>query len=191
MVRHEDSYYITRVLDGFTKDYAVLVDRHKEMVFTLVMRITKSREDAEEVAQDAFIKAFDGLHRFKGEARFSSWLYRIAYNEAISKVRKKSLQTVQLEEELTQDMTEEVVMNEVMGMNDREQKAVITKTLDDLDESEASLITLYYLEDNKVEEISYITGMSVSNVKVKLHRTRKKMYKIMNRIMHERVQTLN
>lgn len=191
MVQHDDLYHIRRVLEGHAKDYETLVNRHKDMVFTLAMRITGNREDAEEVAQDAFIKAFDGLKRFKGDARFSSWLYRITYNEAISRVRKKSLKTVELEEEITKDFGEDLVRNEAYGLDESEQKTLIKKTISELDEQEAVIITLFYLDDSSIEEISKITGLSIANVKVKLHRIRKKMYKIMNRILHSRVQTLN
>jgi RNA polymerase sigma-70 factor (ECF subfamily) len=190
MVQHDDLYYVRRVLDGNAKDYSVLVDRHKDMVFTLAVRITGNREDAEEVAQDAFIKAFDGLKRFKGDSKFSSWLYRITYNESISRVRKKSLRTVELEEERT-DFADDIVKNEVLGLDEKEQKALIDKTFDELDETEKVLITLYYNNDNSIDEISAATGLSVSNVKVKLHRTRKKMYNIMNRMLRSRVHTLN
>jgi RNA polymerase sigma-70 factor (ECF subfamily) len=187
----EDQVLVERIRQGDAQSFAPLVERHKDFVFTIVLRITQNREDAEEVSQDVFLKAFRKISSFKGDSKFSTWLYRIAFNEAVSFTRKKSLQTVDLNEEVTELGDDDPGTYELMGLDNREQKALIRETLADLDEIESVLITLYYAEDCSVEEISKITGLSASNVKVKLHRTRKKMYSIMDRILKRRVQSLN
>jgi len=91
MAYKEDKFYIEKVLKGDTTAYADIVNKHKEMVFTIAVKILRNREDAEEIAQDAFVKAFQALPGFKGEARFSTWLYRIVYNAAISQSRKRNM----------------------------------------------------------------------------------------------------
>ena len=98
-----DSYYIEKVLNNDVAAFSKLIDKHKEMVFTVAVRILRNREDAEEIAQDTFIKAYKSLKTFKRESKFSTWLYRIAYNAAISKTRKKRLQTVDLDYEVIRD----------------------------------------------------------------------------------------
>jgi RNA polymerase sigma factor (sigma-70 family) len=190
MQAREEQELIERIRLGDAKAFTPLVEKHKDLVFTIVLRITSNREDAEEVAQDVFLKAFKKINSFKGDSKFSTWLYRIAFNEAVSFTRKKSLATVELDEKVTEIEDEEYGTYELMGLDQREQKTLIEKTLAELDELESVMITLYYTDDCSVEEMSNITGLSLSNVKVKLHRTRKKMQKIMNRMLRERVRTL-
>ena len=75
-----DEYYIDLIINGDTNAFEVLVDRYKDMVFTLTLRILKNREEAEEAAQDTFMKTYKSLSRFKGDSKFSTWIYKIAYN---------------------------------------------------------------------------------------------------------------
>src|SRR4051812_29985819 len=84
-----DEVYTEKVRAGNLQAYAMLVNKHKSMAFTLAYRITKSREDAEEVAQDSFLKVYHALHEFKGDSKFTTWLYRIIYNNSINKVRSR------------------------------------------------------------------------------------------------------
>ena len=177
METRDDIHVIEKVLAGDTAAFASLVNRHKDLVFNIAMNICRNREDAEEVAQDTFVKAFQKLGSFRKESRFSTWLYRIAYNEAISMVRKSRLTTVALEEEITEAMPEEDVETEIAGMDTGEQKTVVRKILARLPETDRVLVTLYYMDNQPVSEISAITGLGESNVKVRLHRIRKKLYK--------------
>jgi RNA polymerase sigma-70 factor (ECF subfamily) len=191
MQARDEQELIERIRLGDTKAFAPLVEKHKDLVFTIVVRITSSRQDAEEVAKGVFLKAFRKFRSSKGDSKFSTWLYRIAFNEAVSFTRKKSLATVELDEKVTEIEEEEYGSHELMGLDHRGQKMLIEKTLAELDELENVIITLFYTEDSTVEEISHITGLSLSNVKVKLYRTRKKMHKIMGRMLRERAKTLN
>ena len=97
---NNDQYYINLVFEGDTKAFTVLVDRYKDLVFTLSLRMLKNREEAEEVAQDTFIKVFKSLDKFKGDAKFSTWIYRIAYNTSLDylKKNKKLLNNVSINE---------------------------------------------------------------------------------------------
>ncbi|MFO8000609.1 MAG: sigma-70 family RNA polymerase sigma factor, partial [Marinilabilia sp.] len=85
----DDKHIIKQVKQGDVAMYSVLIDKYRHMVFTLAMQMVKNEADAEEVAQDAFFKAFKALDKFEGRSSFSTWIYRIAYHEAISKLRKK------------------------------------------------------------------------------------------------------
>lgn len=78
-----DQVYINKILNGDTNAFTVLVDRYKDLVFTLALRMVKNREEAEEVSQDTFIKVYNSLNRFKGDYKFSTWIYRVAYNTCL------------------------------------------------------------------------------------------------------------
>jgi RNA polymerase sigma-70 factor, ECF subfamily len=186
MEHRDDNHLIDEVIAGNTALFAVLIDRHKDLVFTIAMNITRNREDAEEVAQDAFLKAFRKLDSFRKESGFQTWLYRIAYNEAISKTRKNKVKLLDLEEEITEIIPEEEVEEEIGGLDEQEQKLVISKVLETLPEIDRALVTLFYLENNTVADISGITGLGESNVKVRLHRVRKRIYSDLQQILQKR-----
>lgn len=90
MERKDDIWYIERVLKGDTQYFSHLVEKYKDIVYSIAIKVLRNREDAEEMAQESFVKAYKSLHTFKGTAKFSTWLYRITYNNCISEVRKKS-----------------------------------------------------------------------------------------------------
>ena len=98
MNQASDTELIDRILSGEVSKYAMLVDRYKDLAFTVAYRILYHREDAEEIVQDAFLKAYQNLKLFKRKSRFSTWLYRIVYNTAVSKKRLKRKQVTWLEE---------------------------------------------------------------------------------------------
>lgn len=145
------------------------------MVFTIALKVLKNREDAEEIAQDAFLKAYNALGKFKRESKFSTWLYRIVYNTAISKARKKKIKIETIDYEIRDnDLIEEISTFE--NTTDREeQEKFIKQAIDELPELESILITLYYREEMSIDQIAEIVGLSSSNVKVKLYRIRKKI----------------
>ena len=78
MTNQNDQLYITKVINGDANAFASLVDTYKNMVFSLAFKLTKNREEAEEITPDTFIKAYKNLSKFKGDSKFSTWLYRIA-----------------------------------------------------------------------------------------------------------------
>jgi RNA polymerase sigma-70 factor, ECF subfamily len=186
MQPRDDNHYISEVIAGNTASFAVLIDRHKDLVFTIGMNVTRNREDAEEVAQDVFLKAFQKLATFRQESSFQTWLYRIAYNEAITKIRKNKVSFLDLEEEITGNVAEEEIGEEIGGLDEEEQKLVITKILDKLPETDRVIVTLFYLESHPLKEISEITGLGESNVKVRLHRVRKRIYSDLQHILQYR-----
>jgi RNA polymerase sigma factor (sigma-70 family) len=179
----EDSEYIQRVLNGDVDAYAFLVNKHKGLVFTIILKIVHSREDAEELAQDVFLKAYQSLRTFEQKSKFSTWLYRIAYNAAISKTRKKRIEMAAIEETVITNYSTDEIERGVSGMDDQEKQVVLGKALLRLPEEDNLLITLFYKNENSIEDISSITGLSVSNVKVRLHRIRKKLYEEMQSML--------
>ena len=171
-----DNYYIDKVLNKDVKAYASLVDKHKNMVFTIALKIVRNREDAEEIAQDVFVKAYQSLATFKKESKFSTWLYRIVYNAAISKTRKRNIETTNLKYDIVENYSEDDINENLNRLDSNEQKTIINTVLKKLNPEDHILVTLYYFEEKSVDEISEIVNISPSNVKVKLFRIRKKLY---------------
>jgi RNA polymerase sigma factor (sigma-70 family) len=176
MEAKSDAYYISEVLRGNTESFAALVEKYKQLAFTLSMKITRNREDAEEAAQDAFIKAYRSLDSFKGSATFKTWLFRIVYTTAISKVRSKKHDFVSFEDHKLTERELDETENAVGELSAEERSYQLHKAMELLVPDERAILNLYYFEDLPVDEIATIMDMSASNVKIKLFRSRKKLY---------------
>lgn len=174
-----DIYYITKIQTGETEHFAFLLERYSQPVFSLIIKIVGSREDAEELTQDVFMKAFRSLDSFQRNSSFSTWLYRIAYNTAISATRKRKNEWITIEESIVGEFDEEDGSSGVEDMNE-EQICCLEKALEQLPFDERTLILLFYMQNKSIEDIATIADLSISNVKTKLHRIRKKLFKIMN-----------
>ena len=175
-MKEADEKVIEKVLAGDRNAFAWLVDKYKDRVFSLVLGIVKQRELAEEVAQDVFVKAFQSLGKFRKEAGFSTWVYRIAYNTAISEARKKK--KLVYNSQMTENMGSVDSGHSIEKPEEIRQK-MLEKAMKELVPEENLLVTLYYFEEKSVEEISLSTGLSQSNVKVKLFRLRNKLKETM------------
>ncbi len=186
----QDRFYIERVLNGNVNAYSYLVDEYKGLVYTLALRMLKNAEDAEELAQDVFVKAFKSLKDFKFESKFSTWLYRITYNAAISKLRKKQIEVYAVDDVTLPENEVISTYNAINELKRAEQKIYINEALQNLKDDDAFMITLYYLEENSMDEISEITGLNLSNVKVKLHRARKRFYSELKVILKDEVKAI-
>jgi RNA polymerase sigma-70 factor (ECF subfamily) len=174
MMQQSDIQLVDLALNGDLSGYKALVDRYKDLAFTIAFRILRVREDAEEVVQDAFVKVYRNLGQFEKRAKFSTWLYRIVYNTAISKKRIKAPASASLDEntvlisaatEDQQDLVEET----------EERERLVELALKTLPDDEKTIVILYYMEESSVEDIHKVTGLSKANVKIKLFRTRKKL----------------
>lgn len=191
MAYREDTYYIDRVLHhADASAFAGLVNKHKTMAFNIALRVTKSREDAEEVAQDAFIKVYQALPQFKGDSKFTTWLFRVVYNLALSKLRKKSLVSGSIDDEGFIEQADDSAFDALSKFRSKEQKKHINEALSELNETDQLLITLYYMGDHSVEEIAEITDISQSNVKVRLFRSRKKLHDTLQNNLKEELQSI-
>lgn len=174
-MENKEAHIIQEILDGKTARYEYFVERYSRPVFTLIARVVSNQEDAEELTQDTFLKAFEHLSSFKAESGFSTWIYRIAYNTALSAARKRKFDTCSLDESLLASVTDEQT-DTALDNDTEEQLALLEKAMERLDAEERALITLFYMEEKSMKEISLITGLSENHVKVKLHRIRKKLY---------------
>jgi len=173
-----EQLYIQQALQGNADAFAHIVYLHKDRVYGLALRMVRSRQDAEELAQDVFVKAFENLHKFKGGSQLATWLFKITYNAAISFMRKKQPSTVELNEQVSSHsigLQENAQAKEV-------QLAKLEQALAQLSEEDRSIVTLHYLNRQGVSDIAVITGFSRSNVKVRLHRARKKLLNLLEEI---------
>ncbi|HEY5393342.1 MAG TPA: RNA polymerase sigma factor [Hanamia sp.] len=181
MDKVNDQHYINLVLQGDTRAFATLVDQYKNLVFTLSLKMLQNREEAEEAAQDAFVKVFKSLNSFKNDAKFSTWVYKITYNNCLDRLkkRKRNRQVFPIDEFTDVEVTS--LINALDTIVENEQKHLIRETLDQLLPEENFLLILYYYDENSLKEISVIMGINENNLKIKLFRTRKKLAAILKR----------
>ena len=174
-MKKEEAHIIKEILDGKTEQYEYFLDRYGQQVFVLVDRIVSCQEDAEELTQDVFLKAFQQLSSFKAESSFSTWIYRIATNIAISAVRKKRNDVLRLDDSVFANLSDTQV-DAALEDESEEQMERLQQAMNQLEADERALITLYYLEEKPLVEVAFILGITEGNAKVKLHRIRKKLY---------------
>lgn len=185
----DERRWIERILAGDTQSFSCLVAKYEKMAYTLALRILENREEAEEVVQDAFVKAYQALPGFQFESKFSTWFYRIVYHTALSALKRQHL-FVSYEDAAPADVTD-LEVEEASALVERaDRKETVTKVLKKLPSDESFLLTLYYLEECSVEEIRQITDLTSSNIKVKLFRARKHFYEILQREMHTDIPNL-
>ena len=176
-----DIYYIGEVLKGKSNAYSHIVERHKDNVFNLAFRICGNREEAEEVAQDSFLKAYRSLNGFRMKSRFSTWLYRIVYNTSISYLRSKKRGMISIDEypATVKDFIAPGTPEEEAESKYRE--SLVNFALQKMSDDERALVTLYYYDELSSDEISEIMQISKSNIKVRLFRARKRICEIIEK----------
>ena len=176
-----DQVYIEAILKGDTNAFTVLVDRYKDLVYTLSLRMMKHTEEAEEAAQDTFIKAYKSLNKFKGDSKFSTWIYRVAYNTCLDRLKKNKRQQYTVEINEYTEYQVKTLDNALDQIEAKEKEQAIQECLALLPSEDSFLLTLYYFEELSLEEIGKIVSLKPNNVKVKLFRSRKKMATILKR----------
>jgi RNA polymerase sigma factor (sigma-70 family) len=186
-----DTEIIKKILQGEQALFAQLVQRYQRYVFTLVSRFTSNREDAEEISQDIFVKAYRSLADFRGEAKFSTWLYTVVRTSCITFLRKKQLNITSLDNERTLIQLE----NKESGFNANivEQKsrhAMVNAAIQLLSPDDSQILTLFYKGEQSLEEIGRIMGLEPNTVKVKLHRARNRLKDKMEKHFSYAVQEL-
>lgn len=161
---------VQQVLSGNTSAFTYFVETYQHMAMTIAYRICGNMQNAEDVVQESFVRAYRNLHAFKGKSKFSSWFYRIVYNTAVTHFNEPmwkydsdiAIEDVSLHSEF--DIEDKIAENEMAEMT--------SSILSDMPKGDALLLTLYYLEDNSVKEVSKIVGLNEANVKVRLYRAR-------------------
>jgi RNA polymerase sigma factor (sigma-70 family) len=185
----EEQTIITKVRAGDAQAFSMLVNTYKDRTVLLAYNILLNREDAEEVAQDAFVKAYSSLHSFKADSRFSTWLYRIVVNTALNKRKLKKHYPVEISETIAGHLpsdTNNIFATQITG----EHRKHIQAALKSISTNERLCITLYYLNELSVEEINQLTGITTSNIKVLLYRGRKNLYSALHKHLKNEITSL-
>jgi RNA polymerase sigma-70 factor (ECF subfamily) len=159
----------------------VLLRRHERPIYSLLYRILSNHEDAEEALAEVFVKVWRSAARFKGESKFTTWLYRIASNTAKDFLRsRKSRRDVSIEDVVINEL--EIARRSDADMGDpskklmeADQRAGIIRAMNRLSETDRLLIALYHFQECEYDQISEITGIAPNNLKVRLFRARQRL----------------
>jgi RNA polymerase sigma-70 factor (ECF subfamily) len=176
---------IDRILAGEQHLYAEMVDRYKRFAFTIAKKILIHRPDAEEATQDAFIKAYHHLKGFNRQSKFSTWLYRIVFNTAISYKRKHRYQFQDIETAVIKHHYDD---DGELERNDK--KRYLDLAMSKLSHADRTALTLFYLQEFSLEEIAEITGMQANTAKVRIHRARQRLAQELTAILNHEALTL-
>jgi len=189
--KETDLALITAVLAGNTAVYAELVKRNQRFVFTLAMRFAKNREDAEEIAQDCFVKAYRALGTFKQTSKFSTWLYTITYTTAMTFLRKNRLDTQSINDnENVLQIANSGTDFDANLVEKKSSHAYLNQAIDLLLPDDAAIITLFYKGEQSLEEIGTALSMEPNTVKVKLHRARQRLKDKLQYLLKDEVKEL-
>ena len=182
---------IEQTLAGNQSAYADLVKRHQRFVFTLAMRFSKSREDAEEIAQDCFIKAYRSLAAYQRQSKFTTWLYTIVYHTAMTFLRKKRVATDSIDDEGTYIQVENhESAYDADNVENKSRSFYLNQAIEQLLPDDATIITLFYKGEQSLEEIAQTLGMEANTVKVKLFRARQRLKEKLERNLKHEVKEL-
>ncbi len=173
MTREEEKNIVLRIIQGDQSLYDNIVRLYSPKILSVIKGVVGNNEDSEEVAQDVFVKAYFSLDKFRGECSLSTWFFRIAYNMAISKIRKKKREFMPLEvinDKLKDD-------SGIPGEENEKENLfkILDSILNELEPQDKFLILLFYNQEKSIKEISQITSLSESNIKIKLHRIKKRL----------------
>jgi RNA polymerase sigma factor (sigma-70 family) len=182
MVKDADSILIDRILAGEQHLFAQLVNKHKSYAYSLALRIIENKAEAEEVAQDAFVKAFKYLASFQQESKFSTWLYRIVFNTAISYKRKNKIRFS------STDSVQAGYWHDALESNDK--KKFIAQAISLLPENDQNVIVLFYMQELTLDEVAGIIQLPVNTIKVRVHRARMKLAELLKQILKEEALSL-
>ena len=184
-VQESDHQLIEKILAGRKDLFNSLILRYQDYAFTIAIRILKNKEEAEEAAQDAFVKAFRSLKYFNHKAKFSTWLFRIVFNTAIS-YKRKHRHTMEDIDTISYEISQQVD-DPVEG---EDKKRFIQKAMANLSPVDSTIITLFYFGEHTLEEISDITGLKANAAKVRLFRARKRLAEELKKILDAEALTL-
>lgn len=171
-------------------DYSTIINKYKDLAFNIALKITKNEQDSEEIVQDSFVKAFNGLNNFKNESKFSTWFYRIVYNTAISSIRHKKHITVDIDDNLSGVMEINQIEGDIKNLDSKDRKRLIEEALTKLNELDYTILTLYYYEEMTLTEISKIVEKKKKYLKVLLQRARLKLYKGLSNSLKKELKEL-
>ena len=174
MQQTDEQRLIARVLDGHAEDYGYFLERYGPEVMRLVSRLVPQQQDAEELVQDAFVRAYNRLETFGGRSAFSTWVCRIAYTTTVSWLRRQRMKYLSIDD---LPPLPDAVVDEVL--NDETRIDELRRAIARLKPDEQTLITLFYYDNRPIADIAYILDIETGTIATRLHRIRRKLYLLM------------
>ena len=178
MTDQNEARLVKRAKQGDMHAFEELIIQHEKIVYNVALRMMNHSEDAKDISQEVFLKAYRNIGNFDERSQFSTWIYRIAYNTATSALRKKEHELLSFNDRMWNSLSDTEV-DETLNTDDEVQIEKLQRALTRLTSDEKALVTLFYEEEKPVTEIAYILHLTENNVKVKLHRVRKKLCTLM------------
>jgi RNA polymerase sigma-70 factor (ECF subfamily) len=174
------SELIQTILAGDKNRFVEIVDQHKNLVYSILLRMTDDHEEATDLAQEVFIKVFRQLKQFKGKSKLSTWIYKIAYFHGLSYLRKRKRWFTDVN---NVDVQSDSIVDE--DIEQEELKGHVSECIRNLKPLEKTAITLFYLEEMNVKEVAEIMNISESYVKVTVHRAKKSLKEMIKKEYYE------
>lgn len=175
----KERLFVEKILSGNSSAFAYFVDTYQSMAINIAYRICENMQDAEDVVQESYVKAYRNLHTFRLESKFSTWFYRIVFNTAVTFTKAKMWVIDDEVENVAFDLSSDLYTDNQIEM--METSEIVSHVLSQMPNAYGLLLNLFYLEDNSVKEIAEITGLNDSNVKVILFRARKMFKEIITK----------
>ncbi len=187
MTTNKETNLIQKIRDGNTHAFSELVAAYKNLVYTLTYRMLGSREEAEEVSQDIFIKIFKSLPHFKGDSKLSTWIYKVAYNTCLDRIKQNKRNKTFVDIDHVKDVAFVSMNNALDKMLQEERKELIKRCLNLLPSNDVGLLTLFYFEEQNLAEMEKTLDIPVSTIKVQLFRARKKFAKVLEENLEKEI----
>ncbi len=171
---HEEEL-VRRSQAGDAKAFAMLVTEHQRFVYNLALRSLGDANEAEDVAQEAFVRAWQALPRFQGQAQFKTWLYRIVANLCFTRLPRLRRELAALSQEQVMDLPSDPLTDPAADMEATERRAFLHRQIEALPESYRLLVTLRFQQELSYEEIASIVSLPLGTVKVGIFRARQRL----------------
>ena len=184
----EEQDCLYRIKGGDPAPFSFLVDKYKYMAYTIALKILDNAEDAQDAAQESFIKAYQQIHQFEGKSKFSTWLYTIVYRTSLSKLKENRIKTLSISEQINENYTQDLTSPQLAQLQAKDEQRYVRQAIQKLPKTEALLVTLFYINENTIREIQEITGLSLANIKIKLFRARKKLERELHFLVEKEYQ---
>lgn len=181
---------IEKVKGGQADSFYPIIKTYESQVFSLALKMMKDREAAEDVAQDAFIKAFEKIHTYKGEAKFSTWLYRITFNLCVNQLKKVRPSKSLNDDEFIENCDHASDLNTWKDYREKERAEFLKIAMEQLHQEDQWILTLYYQQEQSLEEIETISGTNKNNLKVKLFRARKRLEEKLHALLKDEIKDI-
>lgn len=178
----ENTDIIKRIIEGEVNLYIHIVRQYERMIYTIINRILHNNEESEDLAQEIFIKVYQQLDRYNYKSKFSTWLYRIAYNETIDYIRKQK-RYINIDK-IDYNLCDDEICDEIQDIETEELLTYLEQLLHIMPQDDAFIITLFYLKNLSIADIAEVTNQSVSNIKVRMHRIRQYMHIELKKMMN-------